>query len=86
MHPAKYNFKEIISRFKLDGEIRDIHPCGSGHINDTFRLQNADNRKPDYLLQRVNHTVFKDVPSLMENIRFVTEHIRKKLEVQRYCR
>ena len=83
MHPAKYNFKEIISQFALHGEIKDIHPFGSGHINDTFRLQNADNRKPDYLLQRVNHTVFKDIPSLMENIQYVTEHIRKKLEATR---
>jgi Ser/Thr protein kinase RdoA (MazF antagonist) len=83
MHNTKYNFKEVISRFKLDGEIKDIHPFGSGHINDTFRLQNADNRKPDYLLQRVNHTVFKDIPTLMENIRCVTEHIRKELENQR---
>jgi len=82
MHPTKYNFKEVISQFNLDGNIRVIHPWGSGHINDTFRLQNADDKMTDYLLQRINHTVFKDVPSLMENIQYVTEHIRKKLEAQ----
>ena len=79
MQKTKYKVEDVISQFNLDGEIRDIHPYGSGHINDTFRLQNADKKKPDYLLQRVNHTVFKDIPSLMENIRYVTEHIRKKL-------
>lgn len=82
MQKTKYKVEDVISQFNLDGEIRDIHPYGSGHINDTFRLQNADKKKPDYLLQRVNHTVFKDIPSLMENIRYVTEHIRKKLEAK----
>jgi thiamine kinase-like enzyme len=82
MQKTKYKVEDVISQFNLDGEIRAIHPYGSGHINDTFRLQNADNRKPDYLLQRINHTVFKDIPSLMENIRYVTEHIRKKLEAK----
>jgi len=83
MHNTKYNFKEVISRFKLDGKIRDIQPCGSGHIHDTFRLQNTSNLKPDYLLQCVNHNIFADIPALMENIQYVTEHIRKKLEAQR---
>jgi hypothetical protein len=33
-----------------------------------------------YILQRINHHVFRDPPRLMENIVRVTGHISKKLE------
>jgi aminoglycoside phosphotransferase (APT) family kinase protein len=31
-----------------------------------------------YVLQRINHHVFKDVPALMDNVRRVTQHVRAK--------
>ena len=34
---------------------------------------------PDYILQRINHHVFKDVELLQRNIERVTSHIRRKL-------
>ncbi|MEO9804817.1 MAG: aminoglycoside phosphotransferase family protein [Reichenbachiella sp.] len=68
---------KIINQFDISGEIQDTQPFGSGYINDTYRAKNTDNAQPDYLLQRVNHEVFKDVPAMMENIRMVTDHIKK---------
>jgi hypothetical protein len=35
---------------------------------------------PQYLLQRINHEIFKDVRVLMNNIVHVTSHINKKLQ------
>ncbi|MEI6614316.1 MAG: aminoglycoside phosphotransferase family protein, partial [Chrysiogenales bacterium] len=35
---------------------------------------------PDYIVQRINHDIFQDVPRLMENIVRVTGHIRGKLQ------
>jgi Ser/Thr protein kinase RdoA (MazF antagonist) len=52
---------------------------GTGHIHDTFHITNADPLCPDYLLQRINHQVFKNIPALTENIRLVTSHLRQKL-------
>lgn len=83
-HKMKQNktahITEVISNFYTEGEISGSEPYGSGHINETFYLKNSNEKCPDYLLQRINHHVFKDVPALMENIRIVTEHLRKKLE------
>ena len=70
--------KSIIEKFELEGQVLSAKPFGSGHINDTFHIENADSKSPDYLLQRVNHEVFKDVPGMMDNIWQVTEHINKK--------
>jgi len=69
----------LISEFKIDAQIASVKPFGSGHINDTYRLINADSGGNDYLLQRINHNVFKDVPLLMSNLLHVTEHLKKKL-------
>ncbi len=65
--------------FKIEGHILSAIPFGNGHINDTFRLINQDNSKPDYLLQRINHLIFTEVEQMMLNICRVTEHINQKL-------
>jgi hypothetical protein len=70
---------ELASRFNTDALIASIEPFGSGHINDTYRIFNADTESHDFLLQRVNHYVFKNVPQLMGNLVLVTGHLRQKL-------
>lgn len=65
-----YDLKEIISHFQVD---TDIVPYGEGHINDTYL---ADSSPYKYILQKINHTIFKDPDSLMENIVAVTDYLR----------
>src|SRR5690606_31503859 len=48
--------------------------------NDTYRICTDSQHEPDYLLQRINHHVFKDVDALMENLQIVTEHLKSKIE------
>lgn len=55
---------------------------GSGLINDTYKVTTVEADTPDYVLQRVNHAIFRDVDMLQANIEAVTRHIRKKLEQQ----
>lgn len=71
---------DIFNCFQTSGTAARIEPFGSGHINDTFRVWNASSSAPDYLLQRKNHDVFKNVPGMVDNIRRVTEHIQVVLE------
>ena len=68
--------KFIAGQFAIEGNILDIKPLGSGLINDTFRVytDGAD----DYVLQRINNAIFKDVELLQHNIDCATAHIRKK--------
>jgi hypothetical protein len=67
--------KDIAGQFATEGNISEINPHGGGHINDSYHLVNQIAGSSDYLLQRVNHYVFKDVDLLMRNMSIVTEHI-----------
>ncbi len=71
--------KEIAAHFNIAGTISSIAPLGDGLINDTYLVKTAENNTPDYVLQRINHNIFTDVPALQGNIEAVTAHIRKKL-------
>ncbi|NCX93652.1 MAG: aminoglycoside phosphotransferase family protein [Gammaproteobacteria bacterium] len=71
-------FSSLFAQFRAEGHFVSAAPYGSGHINDTYLIQ-TQTHQPDYILQRVNHKIFKNVPALMENIVRVTEHLRRKL-------
>ncbi len=68
----------IATHFKIEGNPIKIEPFGSGHINDTYKVQ-TDAGSHDYLLQRINNNVFKNVEQLMQNVKRVTAHLWKKL-------
>jgi Ser/Thr protein kinase RdoA (MazF antagonist) len=68
---------EIASHFCIAEPIQSIHEIPTGHINRTYHLQTGTARS--YILQRVNTDIFKDAEGLMNNIRLVTEHLRRKL-------
>lgn len=72
----------IVSHFQLKGTTGTVNPLGSGLINDTYKVTTVEEDAPDYVLQRVNHAIFRDVDMLQGNIEAVTRHIRKKLEQQ----
>lgn len=69
--------KEIVSQFIGDDANTEIKPLGKGHINDSYKVVSGGK---EYVLQRINHHIFKNVPELQNNIHRVTEHIREKLE------
>lgn len=74
-----YDLKKLMQNFQINGSFESGAPYGTGHINDTFKIITREKDMPDYILQRVNHNVFKNVPALMQNINRVTKHIRSKL-------
>lgn len=72
------NLNDIVMQFDLTGQVDSIKPLGNGLINDTYKVTTTDG--PSYVLQRINHHIFKDVDLLQKNIVSVTSHIRGKLE------
>ncbi len=74
----KTKLLEIASRFALAAPIASVDSLGDGFINDTFIVR-TEGDAPDYILQRKNKNIFPDVPAMMENIRKVTEHIRRRV-------
>ena len=73
------NFPDIISHFKTDEGTYNVKPFGSGHINDTFIARHTQNPASVYLLQKINHFVFKDIAGLMGNMISVTNHLKSKI-------
>lgn len=69
---------QIARRFAIEGTVTDIQPLGNGLINDTFKV--ITDGPDDYVLQRINQSIFRDVDLLQHNIDCVTRHIRKKLQ------
>jgi hypothetical protein len=72
------NLKEIFDCFSAEGTFREGGPYGSGHIHDTFRVITAEPDKDDYILQKLNNRVFKNIPELQNNIERVTNHLHLK--------
>ena len=63
---------EIINQFNIEGEIKSYERFGRGHIHDTYKLITADQ---EYLFQKINHNIFKDVSGMMKNIQRVIDHL-----------
>ena len=77
----KTELQAIAARFALEGPVVAIDTLGEGFINDTFIVRTGGDA-PDYILQRKNKAVFPDIPAMMENIRKVTEHIRRRVAAE----
>ena len=65
--------KDIITQFNI---LAEVSPYGDGHINDTYVTNTSS---PKFILQRINHVVFKNPEQVMENIVNVTEFLKKKI-------
>ncbi|MCE5346550.1 MAG: aminoglycoside phosphotransferase family protein [Bacteroidales bacterium] len=76
----KYDLKEIFGYFTSEGTYSNGEPYGSGHIHDTFRVETCEKDKDNYILQRLNNNIFKNIPELQHNIERVTIHLRNKLQ------
>jgi Ser/Thr protein kinase RdoA (MazF antagonist) len=72
-----------VAQFQVEGDLLDIAPFGSGHINDTYACRFAANgTEVRWVLQRLNHEVFTKPYEVMENIGRVTEHLRRVASAQ----
>jgi len=56
----------ILRNFSISTKDYHFKPLTDGYINDTFMV--LDDDRPLYILQRVNHTVFRNMKGLMANI------------------
>jgi len=72
---------QFLASFGRNDQVAEWKPFGHGHINDTFLIRTPGKEDPDFIMQRKNHHVFKNVPGMLNNILLVTDHIRKKLEM-----
>ncbi|HUB28090.1 MAG TPA: aminoglycoside phosphotransferase family protein [Terracidiphilus sp.] len=75
-----YDIGAVARHFEIPGEFASAEPYGSGHINDSFCAVFLDRGKPArYIVQRINHNIFKNPVAVMENIQRVTSHLGKQV-------
>ncbi len=72
------NRASVIRSFQVPDGIISIRPHGNGHINDTY-LVGIEGDERQYILQRLNTYVFRKPDEVMENIDWVTSHLREKI-------
>ncbi len=77
---AKHDVRAVAREFQIPGDFLSAATHGSGHINDTYcAVFNQRGTPARYILQRINHRVFKDPAKLMQNVHRVTEHLGRKI-------
>ena len=82
-----FDILSICRLFALQDKISTFQPYGNGHINDTFLIRCATanshaQTQPAYILQRINHHVFKQPLAVMSNIEHVLSHWWGVLQAQ----
>lgn len=65
----------ICGKFQTKGAALSCEPYGNGHINATYLVKTDEEQ---YILQRINHHIFQDVPGLMRNVERVTAFLAEK--------
>jgi len=64
-----------IYEFKTDADPIFITKFGNGHINDTYLVVDATARQ--YILQKINKTVFHKPDEVMANVKAVLDYLKK---------
>ncbi|HEY1786835.1 MAG TPA: aminoglycoside phosphotransferase family protein [Verrucomicrobiae bacterium] len=79
----KHDIRAVTDRFAIPGEFLNVGPYGNGHINDTYAaVFDQAGTQVRYIIQRVNHNIFKNPVALMENVQRVTSHVGNKVAGQ----
>lgn len=63
---------EILSAYNLGGANLEIEPIHNGLINATWQIKNSHNW---YILQKVNHQIFKNPEAIAQNIRLISDYL-----------
>lgn len=79
--PLARHIAYIGDQFAIDGKFQYGEELCNGHINATYRAcyRTEDGSEDQYILQRINDTVFKDPAQVMRNVEKVTRHIKWKI-------
>lgn len=72
--------RQVVPMFFPKEDFVSLQVYGSGHINTTFLLTMAcDRKQKKYILQKINTEIFKRPQELMENIQNVTDYLREQI-------
>lgn len=73
--------QSVLEAYGLRAEDTDVKPFGSGLINHTWKVSAPQGQ---YILQKVNHAVFKRPDCIAHNIRLVADYLKKNHPAYRF--
>lgn len=62
----------ILNAYHLNEQEYTVHPISTGLINTTWLLKNCDE---NYILQKVNHHIFRSPDAIARNIRYIADFL-----------
>ena len=65
---------EVLAAYDLDINTLEVEPIHNGLINSTWLIKNSHK---SFILQKVNHNVFKDPKAIASNIRLIADYLLK---------
>jgi Ser/Thr protein kinase RdoA (MazF antagonist) len=66
--------------FQVPGQLVALESIGSGNVNDTYRVVlRTTFSEEQFILQRINQSVFKEPALVMANMKAVTDHAHKQI-------
>ena len=75
--------KEICESFNVGGKYIRCEELSTGNINSTYKVMYVrDGEEKNYIVQKINKSVFTNPEKVMDNIVRVTHYIREKIKVQ----
>lgn len=69
---------KVLSNYDLHGELFKTELYGFGRTNKTILIGTINSGEHNYILQKINSNLFKNVDALMNNIELITNHIKNK--------
>ena len=66
--------QKVLQTYGLDFSTLEVKPFGSGLINNTWKVSRQDN-DTSYILQRINHHVFKSPEDIAHNVRSIGSYL-----------
>ena len=64
----------ILATYGIKSHEWMIQPFGTGLINDTWLIKKDDE---EYIVQRINHNVFKELYAIFNNIRLIGNYLQQ---------
>lgn len=73
--------EHVLKAYNCPTEKTKVSPLGNGLINNTFLVSYPENK---FVLQRINHNVFKQPGQVVANADLINQHLQNKKLAQQY--
>ena len=64
--------QQILAAYDLAQTQSEVEPIKNGLINQTWRIKNSNG---DFILQRINHAIFKQPDAIAANLRILADYL-----------